>query len=93
VEDIDHTRTTTRSPQSNGLCERFHTTVLNALSRVAFGQTLDGTREARQADLDAWLREDNATRPQQGRWCSGKTPLQTCLDSVPLAKEKRLAVA
>ena len=29
LEDIDHTRTKTQSPQTNGICERFHKTVLN----------------------------------------------------------------
>jgi hypothetical protein len=42
-----------------------------------------------RADLDAWLVAWNARRPHQGRWCYGKTPLQTFLDSVPLAKENR----
>jgi len=41
-------------------------------------------------DLDAWLTEYNETRPHQGRWCYGKTPMQTFLDSVPLAKGKLL---
>jgi hypothetical protein len=49
--------------------------------------------EELQADLDTWLPEYNEVRPHQGRWCYGKTPLQTFLDSVPLAKEKLLAVA
>jgi len=93
VEDIDHTRTKTRSPQTNGICERFHKTVLNEFYRVAFRKKLYGTLEELQADLDAWLREYNETRPHQGRWCYGKTPMQTFLDSVPLAKEKLLAVA
>jgi len=93
VEDVDHTRTKTRSPQTNGICERFHTTVLNEFYRVAFRKKLYASLEELQADLDAWLREYNEVRPHQGRWCYGKTPLQTCLDSVPLAKEKLLAVA
>src|SRR5262249_41353696 len=29
VEDIDHSRTQTKSPQTNGICERFHRTVLD----------------------------------------------------------------
>jgi hypothetical protein len=29
-------------------------------------------------------------RPHQGRWCYGKTPMQTFLASVPLAQEKLL---
>jgi transposase InsO family protein len=35
VEDIDHSRTKTKSPQTNGVCERFHKTVLNEFYRVA----------------------------------------------------------
>jgi hypothetical protein len=37
---------------------------------------------------DAWLVEYNYRRPHQGRWCFGKTPMQTFLDAIPLAKEK-----
>ena len=29
IEDIDHTRTKTKSPRTNGICERFHRTVIN----------------------------------------------------------------
>src|SRR5690242_12733164 len=36
VEDIDHTKTKTKSPQTNGICERFHRTVLDEFYRVAF---------------------------------------------------------
>ena len=28
VNDIDHTRTKARSPQTNGICERLHKTIL-----------------------------------------------------------------
>ncbi len=90
VEDIDHTRTKTRSPQTNGICERFHKTVLNEFYRVAFRKKIYASLEDLQADLDAWLREYNEARPHQGRWCYGKPPMQTFLDSVPLAKEKLL---
>ncbi len=90
VEDIDHTRTKARSPQTNGICERFHKTVLNEFYRVAFRKKIYGSLDELQADLDAWLTEYNETRPHQGRWCYGKTPMQTFLDSVPLAKEKLL---
>ena len=91
IEDIDHTRTKVKSPQTNGICERFHKTVLNAFYRVAFRKKLYTTLAELQADLDAWLAEYNERRPHQGRWCYGKTPLQTFLDSVPLAKEKMIA--
>ena len=44
-----------------------------------------------QTDLDAWIAEYNEHRPHQGRWCFGKTPMQTFLDALPLAKEKLMA--
>jgi transposase InsO family protein len=91
VENIDHTRTKTKHPQTNGICERFHKTVLNEFYRVAFRKKLYTALAELQVDLDAWLREYNEQRTHQGRWCYGKTPLQTFLDTVPLAKEKMLA--
>src|SRR5437870_4301626 len=33
----------------------------------------------------------NHRRPHQGRWCFGKTPMQTFLDALPLAMEKIMA--
>jgi transposase InsO family protein len=93
IENIDHTRTKVKSPQTNGICERFHKTVLNEFYRVAFRKKIYTSIEELQADLDAWLKEYNEARPHQGRWCYGKTPMQTFLDSVPLAKEKLIPAA
>jgi transposase InsO family protein len=90
VEDIDHTRTKAKSPQTNG--ERFHKTVLDEFYRVAFRKKIYLGVDELQADLDAWVEDYNQRRPHQGRWCYGKTPRQTFLDSLPLAKEKMLAV-
>lgn len=91
VEDIDHTRTKVKSPQTNGICERFHRTMLNEFYRIAFRKKLYENLDDLQGDVDAWLHEYNDDRPHQGRWCYGKTPLQTFIDSIPLAKEKLLA--
>jgi transposase InsO family protein len=91
VENIDHTRTKTNSPQTNGICERFHRTVLDEFYRVAFRKKIYRTIDELQADLDAWLQSYNEARPHQGRWCFGKTPLQTFCDSLTLAKEKLMA--
>jgi transposase InsO family protein len=91
LEDIDHTRTQTKSPQTNGSCERFNKTLLNEFYRVVFRKHLYSTLDAMQKDLDTFLEEYNLRRPHQGRWCYGKTPMQTCVDSVPLAKEKQIA--
>ena len=90
VEGIEHTRTKVKRPQTNGICERFHKTVLNEFYRVTFRKKVYRTLEQLQADLDEWLREYNEARPHQGRWCYGKTPMRTFLDTVPLAKEKML---
>ena len=59
VEDIDHSRTKTKSPQTNGICERFHRTVLDEFYRVAFRKKIYRTIDELQADLDAWLAEYN----------------------------------
>jgi transposase InsO family protein len=93
VEDIDHTRTKTKSPQTNGICERFHRTVLDEFYRVAFRKKIYRTIDELQSDLDVWVTAYNETRPHQGRWCYGKTPMQTFLDALPIAREKLLPAA
>lgn len=91
VENIDHPRTKTKRPQTNGICERFHTTLLNEFYRVTFRKKIYQTLEDLQADLDTWMETYNEQRSHQGRWCYGKTPMQTWRDSVSIAKEKMLA--
>jgi len=44
-------------------------------------------------DLDVWLVEYNEQRTHQGRWCYGKTPMQTFIDTLPVAKEKLMQAA
>jgi transposase InsO family protein len=89
VENIDHTRTKVKSPQTNGICERFHKTLLDEFYRVAFRRKVYDTPEALQADLDEWMVIYNEQRTHQGRWCFGKTPMQTFLDSADWAREKQ----
>jgi transposase InsO family protein len=91
VEDVDHSRTKTKSPQTNGIVERFHRTVLNEFYRIAFRRKIYRSIDELQADLDAWIADYNQERPHQGRWCFGKTPMQTFLDAAPTAKEKMIA--
>jgi transposase InsO family protein len=91
IEEIDHTRTKTKSPQTNGICERFNKTLLNEFYRVAFRKRFYATLDELQTDLDRFLEDYNTERPHQGRWCYGKTPMQTFLDSLALAKEKQIA--
>ena len=91
VENIDHSRTKAKSPQTNGICERFHRTLQEEFYSVAFRKKLYGSITELQADLDRWLEEFNRNRPHQGRWCFGKTPMQTFLDAKPIAEEKMIA--
>ena len=93
VEDIDHTRTKTKSPQTNGIVERFHRTVLEEFYRVAFRKKIYPSITALQSDLDEWIAAYNEVRPHQGRWCYGKTPMQTLLDASALSREKLLPAA
>jgi transposase InsO family protein len=88
IEDIDHTRTKVKSPQTNGIVERFHKTVLNEFYRTAFRKKIYESVEAVQTDLDAWIKAYNSERPHQGRWCYGKTPMQTFYDSLDLSRAK-----
>ena len=91
LENIDHTRTRAKSPQTNGIVERLHKTMLNEFYRIAFRKKVYDSIETLQADLDAWLDQYNNQREHQGRWCYGKTPMRTFLDSLELAKEKLIA--
>lgn len=90
VENIDHTKTKARSPQTNGICERFQKTVLQEFYQVAFRKKIYHTLEELQADLDLWIKDYNEQRPHSGKYCFGKTPMQTFLDSIPLANDKML---
>jgi len=85
LDDIDHSRTKARHPQTNGICERFHKTLQDEFYSTAFRKTLYTSLEQLQADLDRWLDEYNRDRPHSGKYCFGKTPMQTFLDSRPLA--------
>ncbi len=91
VEDIDHSRTKTKSPQTNGIVERLHKTMLNEFYRIAFRKKLYASIGELQDDLDEWIRSYNEERPHQGRWCFGKTPMQTFLHAIPIAREKMIA--
>jgi transposase InsO family protein len=90
VENIDHSRTKAKSPQTNGICERFHRTVQEEFYSTAFRKKLYRTLEELQTDLDVWLREYNEERSHSGKYCYGKTPMQTFLDSKRLAEDKML---
>jgi transposase InsO family protein len=90
VENVDHSKTKAYSPQTNGICERFHRTMQDEFYSVAFRKKLYRSLEELQADVDDWLRDYNEVRPHSGKYCFGKTPMQTFLDSKHLSDEKQL---
>ena len=91
VNDIDHTRTKAQSPQTNGICERFHKTILNEFYQVAFRKKIYGTLEELQADLDLWINSYNHERTHQGKVCCGRTPMATFEDGKEICREKTIA--
>lgn len=93
IEDIDHSKTKAKSPQTNGICERFHKTIQEEFYAIAFRKKVYDSLEVLQKDLDEWLEEYNKRRPHSGRYCYGKTPYQTWLDSLHLARIKLLGQA
>ena len=90
IEDIDHSRTKARSPQTNGICERFHKTIQDEFYAVAFRKKIYHSLDEIQEDADKWIEEYNTERTHSGKYCFGKTPYQTFLDSKNLADEKML---
>lgn len=90
VNDIDHTRTKAQSPQTNGICERFHKTILNEFYQVAFRKKIYATLEELQVDLDAWIDSYNYERTHQGKMCCGRTPIETFEDGKRICREKSL---
>lgn len=90
LENIEHTRTKAKSPQTNGICERFHQTIQNEFYATAFRRKIYCSIEQLQADADQWVQDYNHERAHSGKHCFGKTPWQTFLDSKPIAIAKQL---
>ena len=91
VNDIEHTKTKVKSPQTNGICERFHKTILQEFYQVTFRKKIYTDLEALQADLDIWLAHYNNERTHQGKMCCGRTPMATLEDGKQIWKEKFVA--
>ncbi|WP_277559460.1 IS481 family transposase [Acinetobacter beijerinckii] len=91
LNDIDHTKTKAASPQTNGICERFHKTILQEFYQITFRKKLYSSLEELQLDLDGWLKFYNTERTHQGKVCNGRTPFSTLLDGKRIWAEKNLA--
>lgn len=88
LNDIEHTKTKVRHPQTNGICERFHKTILQEFYQVAFRRKIYRSIEELQADLDDWIAYYNNERTHQGKMCCGRTPMQTLVDGKEAWRDK-----
>jgi transposase InsO family protein len=80
LNGIEHTRTRVRRPQTNGSVERLNQTIQDEFYSVAFRKKLYRSVEEVQADLDEFMTYYNTQRTNQGRYCQGRTPMQTLFD-------------
>lgn len=90
LNDIDHTKTRVKSPQTNGICERFHKTILQEFYQVTFRKKIYTDMASLQKDLDEWLAYYNNERTHQGKMCCGRTPMETLVDGKKIWQEKLL---
>ncbi len=88
INDIEHTRTKVRSPQANGICERFHKTILQEFYQVTLRKHVYDDLAVLQKHLDEWLEYYNNDRTHQGKMCCGRTPMATLQDGKTTWKEK-----
>ena len=88
INDIEHTKTKVRHPQTNGICERFHKTILQEFYQVAFRRKIYRSIDELQRDLDDWINYYNGQRTHQGKMCCGRTPMQTLIDAKEVWDEK-----
>ena len=88
LNDIEHTKTKVMHPQTNGICERFHKTILNEFYQVAFRKKIYRSVEELQIDLDEWISYYNNDRTHQGKMCCGRTPMETFIDGKEVWNDK-----
>lgn len=90
VNGIEHTKTKAQSPQTNGICERFHKTILQEFYQITFRRKIYSDLASLQQDLDEWLVYYNTERTHQGKMCCGRTPMATLEDGKTVWQEKSL---
>ncbi len=76
LEGIEHRRTKVKRPQTNGIVERLHRTLLDEHFRVEGRRTWLETIDEIQVMLDDYLKMYKEGRANQGRGMTGRTPLQ-----------------
>ena len=83
LEEIEHRTTQIRRPQSNGIVERMHRTLLDEHFRIQGRIKFYESLEEMQAGLDSYLNIYNYERAHQGRNMNGRTPHQAFVEGIP----------
>lgn len=91
LNDIEHTKTKVKSPKTNGICERFHKTILQEFYQITFREKVYDSIDALQADLDEWIDFYNNECMHQAKMCCGRTPMETLEDGRKVWAEKLVA--
>ncbi len=100
VENIDHSRTKARHPQTNGICERFHRTIQEEFYATAFRKKLYHSLEELQADwMGGWTSTIGhartpantamARRPCRPSWIRFRWPGRKCWTQPSLQRRRR----
>ncbi|MFL3877180.1 hypothetical protein wTkk_001121 [Wolbachia endosymbiont of Trichogramma kaykai] len=86
VENIDHSRTKAYSPQTNGICQRFHRTMQDECYNIIFRKKIYSTLEELQLDvvIGCILITEIELIP-----VSIAMPMQTFFDSMSIAYQKK----
>jgi transposase InsO family protein len=93
LEEIEHRTTKVRRPQSNGIVERLHKTLLDEHFRIQGRVKFYESLEEMQTDLDSFLHIYNYERAHQGRNMNGRTPHQAFVEGIPNQSVKEEAAA
>jgi transposase InsO family protein len=89
LEEIEHRTTRVKRPQSNGIVERLHRTLLDEHFRVEGRRTWFETIEEMQVVLDDYLVGYNQRRPHQGRGMNGRTPVVAFVEGLPKPQQSK----
>ena len=93
LEEIKHRTTPVRRPQSNGIVERLHRTLLDEHFRIQGRIKFYESLEEMQTDLDAYFHIYNHERAHQGRNMNGRTPHKAFVEGIPTSVSKEDSAA
>lgn len=88
LEGIEHRTTRVRRPQSNGIAERLHRTLLDEHFRIMGRTKYYESLDEMQKDLEIYLKKYNYERPHQGRNMNGMVPYMKFKSGIKKADKK-----